>query len=759
MREIFKSIGRFSIKFYLILLIIIVLLLFFFLGIILIPRAFAQLNTVKSVEIFSENFDYIAKNPGSWKVDKSAKWIDKGEAEITFDVNTIMKTNTKYTDVLLVLDVSGSMDGDKLNRVKTDSIELIDSLLSNNKNRVGLITFNGNSKIISDFTNDKDKLISDVNSLIVSGNTNYYKALISVDDVLKNYIKESNRECIVLLLTDGFPCEDTPNEIFEYEYLKNQYPFIIVNGIQYEMGNVILDSISKVTDNQFIADIDTLNNVLFDASVSPMIYENFEIVDYIDTDYFYVENGKNIKVDQGNIVFDSDSQKVTWTMNNLRSGSKASMTIGVKLKIEYYEEGEYFSTNTGEEIRSKLGGDLEEVTSRDTPILRDNYKVIYDGNVPNNCNVENIPESKRYNVFDIVEISDVVPKCEGYQFKGWKISTEKVNLVNDDYFVMPDNNVVLRAVWSKIDVNKLTDGKVYMVPTIYNYMSSNFKGVDTDIDFSISPTVSDSGIYKMESTKHDKYPIYYYRGILDDNNVFFADYCWKIVRTTETGGVKLVYNGTPNNIGSCENVDESSFIGKSEFNIGYADSKYVGYTYDEKVNSTIKSYIDTWYANNISDYTEMLEDTVWCNDRSVFRINGSSIFYGVRGRLLEGSYRPSLECEENDKYTVNRSNGNGLLTYPIALLTADEVTLAGQGNKGYTSNGYLHTGKWWWLLSPSTFTKGASYGFRVYDNGQLYSNEIVNGPGGVRPAISLRNDVKYGSGNGSAENPYIILTD
>ena len=95
----------------------------------------------------------------------------------------------------------------------------------------------------------------------------------------------------------------------------------------------------------------------------------------------------------------------------------------------------------------------------------------------------------------------------------------------------------------------------------------------------------------------------------------------------------------------------------------------------------------------------------------------------------------------------------------IALLTADEITLAGQGNKGYTSEGYLYTGKWWWLLSPSTFTKGASYEFRMYDNGQLYSNEVVNGSGGVRPAISLRNDVKYISGNGSAEKPYIILAN
>lgn len=82
-------------------------ILIFVLGIIAIPRIFAQPQAVKSVEIFSERLDYNEKEPGAWKIDKSAKWVEKGMAEITFDVDTIMKSNTKYTDVLFVLDVSG----------------------------------------------------------------------------------------------------------------------------------------------------------------------------------------------------------------------------------------------------------------------------------------------------------------------------------------------------------------------------------------------------------------------------------------------------------------------------------------------------------------------------------------------------------------------------------------------------------------------------------------------------------------------------
>ena len=35
--------------------------------------------------------------------------------------------------------------------------------------------------------------------------------------------------------------------------------------------------------------------------------------------------------------------------------------------------------------------------------------------------------------------------------------------------------------------------------------------------------------------------------ILDKNNVIFADHCWQMIRTTDTGGVKMIYNGEPVN--------------------------------------------------------------------------------------------------------------------------------------------------------------------------------------------------------------------
>ena len=82
--------------------------------------------------------------------------------------------------------------------------------------------------------------------------------------------------------------------------------------------------------------------------------------------------------------------------------------------------------------------------------------------------------------------------------------------------------------------------------------SSEFVTSSTGIDFAKAPSdTNGKGVYTIASTADDEYPVHYFRGNVTNNNVKFANFCWKIVRTTETGGVKLVYNGAPNENGGC----------------------------------------------------------------------------------------------------------------------------------------------------------------------------------------------------------------
>lgn len=185
--SIIEKIGKASIRGKLILLGTFLLVV----GIVFVlPMVFASPVPVKSIIIESGKLDYNKKELGSYNIEKSAEWIAKGKARITFDIDTVMKMENKYTDIILVLDVSGSMEGDKLTRVKQDSIDLINTLLSDSNNRAALITFETSSKIVSLLTNNKDELIDKVNALITTGGTNYYSALVNVDNVLRDYKKK-----------------------------------------------------------------------------------------------------------------------------------------------------------------------------------------------------------------------------------------------------------------------------------------------------------------------------------------------------------------------------------------------------------------------------------------------------------------------------------------------------------------------------------------------------------------------------------------
>ena len=208
---------------------------------------------------------------------------------------------------------------------------------------------------------------------------------------------------------------------------------------------------------------------------------------------------------------------------------------------------------------------------------------------------------------------------------------------------------------------------------------------------------------------------------------------------------------------------------------------YVGYMYGTSGslannrlntnNSSIKDKIDTWYEQNMTSYTKYLSTTaVYCNDRSNpaggYNTGSTEFYYGGYTRLITNK-APTYDCTDtNDKFTVDTSTGNGKLTYPIALMTADEVSFAGglwvtDAETWYyknSANGSSTGNIWWWLLSPNYWVGGRAGMFYVNGSsnpGNLI-NYSVNTAGGVRPAVSLKSCVKTSGGDGLANAPYTI---
>ena len=326
--------------------------------------------------------------------------------------------------------------------------------------------------------------------------------------------------------------------------------------------------------------------------------------------------------------------------------------------------------------------------------------------------------------------------------------------------------------------------------------------------------------------------------ILDKWNVIFGGFCWEAFRTTDTGGVKLFYNGIPND-GKCNS--NSHNIGKSVFN-NYTNSlAYVGYMYNpdtlfvsyndnynegsffgmgvnynsstgiytltntsnsysstshytcnnttgscsivryyhynkyyvelsngktidqafndmlyadnvNQTNSTIKTYIDTWYQNNMTAYTDKLEDVIFCNDRSMIGnvTNGWNPNGGVTNSPVNfrsnSSSSSDLSCtNETDQFSM--SNPKAQLTYPIGLMTNFEMIALDYhvlriGNAAY------------YLLSPNSFFGIPSIRIVGVNGGIAY--DFANKELDVRPVVALKPGTMYRFGDGSRNNPYIV---
>ena len=372
-------------------------------------------NEVDSIEINSELYN----DAGSWNINKSAKWTSSNTAEVTFDVNSIRKTNGNKKDIILVLDTSDSMSGDKINKVINNTKELINEVLSNSSNRIAIIKFDTTSTILSPFTNKKDNLIKKLNEIEVKGCTNYNADLKNVDIVMNGYVKEKGKDIVTLFLTDGYPNEETPNQLGAYEVLKDKYPYMRINGVQYELGETIIKEIKEISDEQWNANQKTLNNILFEAAVSPLRYEKYIVSDYISED-FKVNSVSDIEVSMGKVELTEENnvQKITWDLGKraYATGSNAKMTIKLSLKEEKATET-LTPTNKKENVNYKLEDETEKtVNSSDTPVLKNMYSVIYDANTPDECKIDTIP-SEKYGVYKAVTKKTNKLSCEESSFE------------------------------------------------------------------------------------------------------------------------------------------------------------------------------------------------------------------------------------------------------------------------------------------------------------------------------------------------------
>ncbi len=328
-----------------------------------------------------------------------------------------------------------------------------------------------------------------------------------------------------------------------------------------------------------------------------------------------------------------------------------------------------------------------------------------------------------------------------------------------------NNDQVNNTFSSSIDINVTSVGETDIKDTLLDKI---LKDNEVKSDSELSYDNSDGeGLY-WTNNSNDGNRIYFFRGSKDlNNNVKIDDTCFRILRTTENGDIKLIYNGLFEK-GLCNSNNKIVSVSKYNSNSNY--NAYVGYMYGspgsgtyenehENINSSIiRNAVNSFYEEKLSKHSSIMEDAEYCSNRKVATFTYKSVKYSSSGYKnfntgYESMYNyinnsPSYRCtQENDRLTSK------MISYPIGLITMDEVFFAGINGNNNTDN-YLYSNNSYWTMTPAYYDGSNAYNF-VVDGSKLIQS-AVNNEYGVRPVITIKKTAQVISGKGTIKDPYIL---
>ena len=460
-------------------------------------------------------------------------------------------------------------------------------------------------------------------------------------------------------------------------------------------------------------------------------------------------NGNNHFATETNFNFDTSKG---WSNATSTKGAKVTLVTGATLK----------SLGTEQSVRWKVIGRYYNLDLNQYALSGKSFTgKIYVENV--NCSTEDGSSVKK-------GYETILANNGGAESMTTLTSTDfaTVTTENDKGMYKAQDDLGMSYYFrGAVDNNWVKYGK-YTKNTYYTY----------DGDYNYSLVSSCDGLakcYKIASKGDDMY--------------------WRIIRMNGDNSIRMIYAGiyapdanTKVTLTESGNFDDDgnliggqkTAVGNSKFNQNYDSAEYVGYMYTigeqhgTSQSSDIKTYLEDWYAN----YTDLnktgtkITDQIYCNDRTASTSNVAysktnyttltswnskgTTYYGANGRVWNNPVSPDYKCPvASDKFTTTTAKGNGKLSYPVGLITADEITFAGLP-AGKTNNSfYLYTGDYYWAGSPIGFGDGFyAREFVVYGDGIL-DFDYVDSNGGVRGVVSLSSESKL-LGSGTYNDVYTV---
>ena len=156
----------------------------------------------------------------------------------------------------------------------------------------------------------------------------------------------------------------------------------------------------------------------------------------------------------------------------------------------------------------------------------------------------------------------------------------------------------------------------------------------------------------------------------------------------------------------------------------------------------METYLLDWFDLNLSDYTDYIANTKFCNDVN----HDESYTYNSYTRIMTNQI-PTLNCLGEE------------ITHNIGILTIDEVILAGANIENSNTEYYLHNQdiiNSWYTMSGAKGSDTYLNMFMITQNGEVETDVNGNLYRSVRPVINLVKNIEM-TGTGSIDDPYRMV--
>ena len=427
-------------------------------------------------------------------------------------------------------------------------------------------------------------------------------------------------------------------------------PFIVLA----EECDISKITITSMEQNSIEGNTEVISEPTFkDRSIS-LNLKMYEVGDSITYD-ITIKNDSNedYMIDEDTFKTDSDYIEYSLVIDDNNNVVKANSSKNISLMVTYKKEidDNLLSNNKYDASNSlKISLNTKEKEKELDIITTDNIKESVDpvevSNKTNNTKIDNPLTSDSIKLITIILLTAIAIVFFTI------INKKKYN----KYLILILSIMLLPVVYAicKCDIEVESKIEIEKLPKLFDTLEELSKEINTcitkydgKVTDEVGKTVNASNVYINKCT--------------DKRNVIFGGFCWQIVRTTETEGTKLIYNGEPVN-GKCEKtrgnhrglkgynystttIDGNILLGETfsynssnntftlkntkTVNVSFSNnSEYIDYYTCGNTNNVCNTltYIGGWYSDNTAMISIIeMNNTDYSNIGSIpFNVNYSS---------------------------------------------------------------------------------------------------------------------------------------